>query len=137
MINKKLVILANDPLNKLYGQAGMKVNDISFEDNQNNWDGLNEEVERFKSENPDKTVMVIDGDADLLEIPELEGYLRINEPIMYNAGPRDDFAMFLNQDFVPKKYRNVEMMPVRTEPKFGRNEPCRCNSGKKTKNCCK
>lgn len=26
--------------------------------------------------------------------------------------------------------------PVRTEPKIGRNNPCKCNSGKKYKTCC-
>lgn len=29
-----------------------------------------------------------------------------------------------------------KIVPVRTEPKIGRNEPCPCNSGKKFKKCC-
>jgi len=28
------------------------------------------------------------------------------------------------------------MIPVRNEPKIGRNEPCPCGSGKKHKKCC-
>jgi hypothetical protein len=30
----------------------------------------------------------------------------------------------------------VQLEPVRTEPKIGRNEPCPCGSGKKYKKCC-
>jgi SEC-C motif len=37
----------------------------------------------------------------------------------------------LMNDMSPKK-----TVPVRTEPKIGRNEPCPCGSGKKYKKCC-
>jgi len=30
----------------------------------------------------------------------------------------------------------IKMMPVRTGPKIGRNDPCPCGSGKKYKKCC-
>ena len=30
---------------------------------------------------------------------------------------------------------DVAAVPVRTEPKIGRNEPCPCGSGKKYKHC--
>lgn len=36
-----------------------------------------------------------------------------------------------------KKQREANILPVRTEPKIGRNEPCPCGSGKKNKQCCK
>jgi hypothetical protein len=29
-----------------------------------------------------------------------------------------------------------ELLPIRTEPKIGRNDPCPCGSGKKYKKCC-
>lgn len=33
-------------------------------------------------------------------------------------------------------YFDTQVMPVRAEPKIGRNEPCPCGSGKKYKKCC-
>lgn len=35
-----------------------------------------------------------------------------------------------------KKEKNANIVPVRTEPKIGRNEKCPCGSDKKYKNCC-
>lgn len=35
----------------------------------------------------------------------------------------------------PRKIRGRHV-PIRTEPKIGRNEPCPCGSGKKFKKCC-
>ena len=35
-----------------------------------------------------------------------------------------------------KKEREADVQPVRTEPKYQRNSPCPCGSGKKYKNCC-
>jgi uncharacterized protein YecA (UPF0149 family) len=35
-----------------------------------------------------------------------------------------------------KKQREADIQPVRTEPKYQRNDPCPCGSGKKYKNCC-
>jgi uncharacterized protein YecA (UPF0149 family) len=35
-----------------------------------------------------------------------------------------------------KKDRNANVVPVRTEPKVQRNDPCPCGSGKKYKKCC-
>lgn len=34
------------------------------------------------------------------------------------------------------KERRGRIIPVRTEKKVGRNEPCPCGSGKKYKRCC-
>jgi hypothetical protein len=36
-----------------------------------------------------------------------------------------------------KKQREATIVPVRSTPKIGRNEPCPCGSGKKNKLCCK
>lgn len=38
--------------------------------------------------------------------------------------------------YLTKKQRNQIIVPVRTEPKIGRNEKCPCGSNKKYKNCC-
>jgi uncharacterized protein YecA (UPF0149 family) len=35
-----------------------------------------------------------------------------------------------------KKQLEAIVQPIRTEPKFNRNEPCHCGSGKKYKKCC-
>jgi hypothetical protein len=35
-----------------------------------------------------------------------------------------------------KKEREADIQPIRTEPKYQRNDPCPCGSGKKYKNCC-
>jgi hypothetical protein len=37
---------------------------------------------------------------------------------------------------LPNKLKFVELQPVRTEPKYHRNQLCPCGSGKKYKNCC-
>jgi tetratricopeptide (TPR) repeat protein len=42
----------------------------------------------------------------------------------------DDEHIFDDFEEIPK------IMPVKTEPKIGRNDPCPCGSGKKYKNCC-
>jgi len=43
-------------------------------------------------------------------------------------------------DYLPphKRVRKIRgrHVPIRTEPKIGRNEPCPCGSGKKFKKCC-
>ena len=38
------------------------------------------------------------------------------------------------KSFIPERPMNI--IPIRTTPKVGRNEPCTCGSGKKYKNCC-
>ena len=42
----------------------------------------------------------------------------------------------LRYSHLTKKEREADILPVRTEPKIGRNEPCPCGSGKKYKSCC-
>jgi len=46
----------------------------------------------------------------------------------------EDDTMFGHQS---KKQKEAIVVPVRTEAKIGRNEPCYCGSGKKFKKCCK
>jgi SEC-C motif len=40
------------------------------------------------------------------------------------------------EDYTPPAYIPLNYVPVRTEPKIGRNDPCTCGSGKKYKKCC-
>jgi len=35
-----------------------------------------------------------------------------------------------------KKQREANYQPIRTEPKYNRNQDCPCGSGKKYKKCC-
>jgi hypothetical protein len=35
-----------------------------------------------------------------------------------------------------RKEREANIFPIRTEPKYYRNQPCPCGSGKKYKHCC-
>jgi len=46
--------------------------------------------------------------------------------------PQHSFANFLEDENKQK----LNVVPVRTEPKIGRNDPCPCGSGKKYKKCC-
>ncbi len=41
-----------------------------------------------------------------------------------------------NSKFDYNEYFEPRLMPLRAEPKIGRNEPCLCGSGKKYKKCC-
>jgi len=48
----------------------------------------------------------------------------------------NDYLM--SKDYgLTKKQREANIVPVRTTPKIGRNEPCTCGSGLKNKKCCK
>lgn len=42
----------------------------------------------------------------------------------------------LKYNYLTKKEREAIVIPVRTEPKIRRNDPCPCGSGKKFKKCC-
>jgi hypothetical protein len=42
----------------------------------------------------------------------------------------------MEYNHLTKKEREAVVVPVRTEPKIRRNDPCPCGSGKKYKNCC-
>lgn len=47
-----------------------------------------------------------------------------------------DIAKLSGLPPLPKKYRDLKNVGVRTEPKIYRNDPCSCGSGKKYKKCC-
>jgi curved DNA-binding protein CbpA len=47
-----------------------------------------------------------------------------------------EFSMADDYDMETDEDEGIEIEPVRTEPKIGRNEPCPCGSGKKYKKCC-
>jgi|SRR6185312_5862144 len=136
MENKKVVVITKDPLAKLYGSGNMRVNEISFDDIPENHAALQQEIEQFKRDNLDKEVLIFDSDIDLRDVPELKDYIRSDKPISFTSSNRESLDIMLN-DQTPKKYRDKIMEPVRNTPKVGRNEMCPCNSGKKTKKCCK
>ena len=88
--------------------------------------------------NPD-----IDMEMVLEKINELnmEDIVDFNTPTPYLNTLRDfPFSMRemedINYSHIPEKQRYIELEPVRTEPKIGRNDLCSCGSGKKYKKCC-
>lgn len=73
---------------------------------------------------------------------ELEEIGELSDYIIQGAGnddykPTNVFDKFL-QDSKPGLFDDSQQnfVPVRTEPKIGRNDPCPCGSGKKYKKCC-
>jgi hypothetical protein len=61
-----------------------------------------------------------------------------NEPLLikpYAIHGRDELYD-LRYSGLTKRQRNAVIVPVRTEPKINRNQPCPCVSGKKYKQCC-
>jgi SEC-C motif len=58
-----------------------------------------------------------------LSMVEIKPRELISEPLFYQGTTHGD----------RRKRQSVE---VRTEPKIGRNEPCQCGSGQKSKKCC-
>lgn len=48
----------------------------------------------------------------------------------------NELQSILRADVLAESNRHYNLEPVRTEPKIGRNEPCKCGSGKKYKKCC-
>jgi len=74
---------------------------------------------------------------DELEEPgELSDYI-IQGAEEDNDKPKNVFEKYL-QDPQPELFDEPQQnfVPVRTEPKIGRNDPCPCGSGKKYKKCC-
>jgi tetratricopeptide (TPR) repeat protein len=51
------------------------------------------------------------------------------QPMQTNAADEFDDYELIDEDETP-------ILPIRTEPKIGRNDPCPCGSGKKYKKCC-
>ncbi len=47
-----------------------------------------------------------------------------------------DNHKYIIDNLYPQKQSNHKEVPVRTEPKIGRNDPCSCGSGFKYKKCC-
>lgn len=52
----------------------------------------------------------------------------------FKPEPKQDVE--LSADFQPAKENLERIIPVRSEAKIGRNDPCPCGSGKKYKKCC-
>ena len=88
----------------------------------------------------DRDIPSWDEDYELLDLEEDEPkYLNLssNEPYLIN-NPFHQFQDDMNQmkDWgKSRKEREAIIVPVRTTPKIGRNEPCPCGSGKKNKHC--
>jgi len=75
------------------------------------------------------------GEPDKLD--RLEDILNISERYeqitsTWAGYNEDDYGLPLDFD----DYDEPTIMPVRAEPKIGRNDPCPCGSGKKYKKCC-
>ena len=81
----------------------------------------------------DGQVLGADGvEATLVEAIESKlEYLRVKE-IEF----ADSYAFANTHGRPTKKQMSQVVIPVRTEPKVGRNEPCPCGSGVKYKKCC-
>jgi hypothetical protein len=52
--------------------------------------------------------------------------------IWYSNQDDNKFDMFDDYELI----KETPLLPIRTEPKTGRNDPCPCGSGKKYKKCC-
>ena len=73
---------------------------------------------------------------ELEDMGELSDYI-IQGAEEDNYKPKNVFEKFL-QNPQPGLFDDSQQnfVPVRTEPKIGRNDPCPCGSGKKYKKCC-
>jgi len=89
----------------------------------------------------DRDIPSWDEDYELLDLEEDEPkYLNLssNEPYLIHNRYDADLMKHLddlNYSHLSKKQREAVIVPVRTTPKIGRNEPCPCGSGKKNKHC--
>ncbi len=78
--------------------------------------------------------------AKPLELLSIDEIYEVFEEYEYGYTDEDDFEDY---DEVPETNNNSEsyfpetpIIPLKTEPKVGRNDPCPCGSGKKYKKCC-
>ena len=71
----------------------------------------------------------------LLHIQKKEGVTRKETAQITNAS-LEDTAINLVDGNLSEKEGGMNKTVVNKEPKVGRNDPCRCGSGKKYKNCC-
>lgn len=60
-------------------------------------------------------------------------YLKYDAPYILKTLPRMDDCIYAP---TTKKQHAAVVVPIRSEPKIGRNESCPCGSGKKYKKCC-
>ena len=79
--------------------------------------------------------------SDLDDVETAHG--RLLESTRERRGPIDDVAeaigwwsSFADKWEAPHEPSDGRIVPIRTGPKVGRNEPCPCGSGKKYKKCC-
>jgi len=80
---------------------------------------------------------------DMANLPEDIDVVDLSRPYIdtLRSMPPLEYKMIkhfddLRYSHLTKKEREADILPVRTEPKIGRNEPCPCGSGKKYKSCC-
>ena len=101
-------------------------------------DGVTCSIQEFFSSRTDETwddgYDVLDLDIKNLFSSMYENHLvnLINNP--YHK-LREEMAEMRNFG-LSRKQREADIQPIRTTPKYGRNEKCHCGSGKKYKNCC-
>ena len=80
---------------------------------------------------------------DMANLPEGIDVVDMSRPYIDTLRSMPPYELTLLKQYddfryshLTKKEREADILPVRTEPKIGRNEPCPCGSGKKYKNCC-
>jgi uncharacterized protein YecA (UPF0149 family) len=70
----------------------------------------------------------------------MEPYSRYTEELLNQIEKNIEIRKMIEDDYInshlTKKEREANHHPIRTEPKYYRNETCPCGSGKKYKKCC-
>lgn len=76
----------------------------------------------------------------LLNFLDETGYIKNSSPLIgVIEESKKEFNKIIQvkkQTVSKKELKTEKVMPEKTEPKVGRNDPCPCGSGKKYKKCC-
>jgi hypothetical protein len=99
--------------------------------------GPSNDVEVLKSRklllDKDPSVIIIDEDIALKH--KLDGFHLSPKEIAMKLKTYP-IMEDIKYSHLTKKEKEAVVVPVRSEPKFQRNDPCPCGSGKKYKKCC-
>ncbi len=94
-----------------------------------NW----EKAENTTTEEHIHTLEVIEKSFNDVEKVDVQKSLKPFDFDNFNFEPQSK-SQSQPKPFIPERPMNI--VPIKTTPKVGRNEPCTCGSGKKYKNCC-
>ncbi len=94
-----------------------------------NW----EKAENTTTEEHIHTLEIIEKSFNDVEIIDVQKSLKPFDFNDFNFEPQSK-SQSQPKPFIPERPMNI--VPIKTTPKVGRNEPCTCGSGKKYKNCC-